>query len=118
MARLWVAAATLPQKQDLAAIIHLCGAGAGAPMPRGLCMTAGQQHGAHPTGRYPAQVKPREAAVRPPHRGGSGDTSHAPPHLATQPTIALVRQRQLVLGADLLKEGDALVEVVLCQWPF
>ena len=50
-------AATLAQKQDLAAIIHLCGAGAGdAYARRGFRLTAGQQCGDHPAGRYLAQV--------------------------------------------------------------
>ena len=51
------AAPTLAQKQDLAAIIHLCGAGAGdAYARRGFRLTADQQCGDHPAGRYLAQV--------------------------------------------------------------
>jgi hypothetical protein len=57
IARRRVAAATLAQKQDLAAIIHLCGAGAGDAYARqGFRLTTGQQCGDHPTGRYLAQV--------------------------------------------------------------
>jgi hypothetical protein len=57
IARRRIATATLPQKQDLAAIIHLCGAGAGdAYARRGFRLTAGQQCGDHPAGRYLAQV--------------------------------------------------------------
>ncbi len=49
--------ATIQQKQDLAAIIHLCGAGAGnAYARRGLRLTAGQQCGDHDAARYVAQV--------------------------------------------------------------
>lgn len=52
-----IAAATLRQKQDLAAIIHLCGAGAGdAYARRGFRLTAGQRCGDHDAGRYLAQV--------------------------------------------------------------
>jgi hypothetical protein len=52
-----IATATLAQKQDLAAIIHLCGAGAGdAYARRGFRLTAGQQCGDHPASRYLAQV--------------------------------------------------------------
>jgi hypothetical protein len=57
IARRRIAAATLAQRQDLAAIIHLCGAGAGdAYARRGFRLTAGQQCGDHPAGHYLAQV--------------------------------------------------------------
>jgi hypothetical protein len=57
IARRRVVVATLAQKQDLAAIIHLCGAGAGdAYVRRGFRLTADQQCGAHPAGRYLTQV--------------------------------------------------------------
>ena len=57
IARRRIATATLAQKQDLAALIHLCGAGAGdAYARRGFRLTAGQQCGDHPAGRYLAQV--------------------------------------------------------------
>lgn len=50
-------AATVQQKQDLAAMIHLCGAGAGhAYIKRGFRITAGQRCGAHDLGRYLAKV--------------------------------------------------------------
>jgi hypothetical protein len=52
-----IAAATLRQKQNLAAVIHLCGAGAGdAYAARGFQLTAGQQCGDHDVGAYLAQV--------------------------------------------------------------
>jgi len=51
------AAATLQQQQDLAAVIHLCGAGAGAAFAaRGFRLTAGQQCGDHDVRNYLAQV--------------------------------------------------------------
>jgi hypothetical protein len=57
IARRRIATAALAQKQDLAALIHLCGAGAGdAYARRGFRLTAGQQCGDHPAGRYLAQV--------------------------------------------------------------
>ncbi|HYS18505.1 MAG TPA: lytic transglycosylase domain-containing protein [Candidatus Binatia bacterium] len=57
MARQRVAAATLQQKQDLAAIIHLCGAGPGdAYARRGFRLTAGQKCGDHDVRGYLAQV--------------------------------------------------------------
>ena len=57
MARHRLVAATLQQKQDLAAVIHLCGAGAGDGYARrGLRPTAGQKCGDHDVGRYLAQV--------------------------------------------------------------
>lgn len=52
-----IAAATLQQKQDLAALIHLCGAGAGdAYARRRFRLTAGQQCGDHDVARYLAQI--------------------------------------------------------------
>lgn len=57
LARHRIATATLQQKQDLAAIIHLCGRAAGnAHARRGLRLTAGQQCGDHEVRRYLAQV--------------------------------------------------------------
>jgi hypothetical protein len=49
--------ATLRQRQDLAAVIHLCGAGAGdAYARRGFRLTPGQRCGDHDAGRYLGQV--------------------------------------------------------------
>jgi hypothetical protein len=57
MGRQRIAAATLRQKQDLAAVIHLCGAGAGdAYAARGFRLTAGQRCGDHDVSAYLAQV--------------------------------------------------------------
>jgi hypothetical protein len=57
MARQRVTAATLPQKQDLAAIIHLCGAGPGdAYARRGFRLTPGQKCGDHDVQGYLAGV--------------------------------------------------------------
>ena len=48
---------TLAQKQDLAAVIHLCGAGPGeAYARRGFLLTDRQRCGDHDVGRYLAQV--------------------------------------------------------------
>src|SRR3990170_4313934 len=50
-------AVTLQQKQDLAAVIHLCGAGAGgAYATRGFRLTDGQRCGDHDVSDYLAQV--------------------------------------------------------------
>jgi hypothetical protein len=50
-------AATLKQKQDLAALIHLCGAGAGdAYARRGFRLAPGQRCGDHDARQYLAQV--------------------------------------------------------------
>jgi hypothetical protein len=55
--RLRIGRATLRQRQDLAAVIHLCGAGAGAAYARrGFRLTPGQRCGDHEAGRYLAQV--------------------------------------------------------------
>ena len=52
-----IAGATLPQQQDLAAVIHLCGAGAGdAYAKRGFRLTAGQRCGDHDVRGYLARV--------------------------------------------------------------
>lgn len=52
-----IASATLQQKQDLAAMIHLCGAGAGdAYAKRGFRLTAGQRCGDHDVRGYLARV--------------------------------------------------------------
>ena len=57
LARHRLGAATLKQKQDLAALIHLCGAGAGdAFARRGLRLTPGQRCGDHDVRRYLGQV--------------------------------------------------------------
>jgi len=57
MGRQRIAAATLRQKQNLAAVIHLCGAGAGdAYAARGFRLTAGQRCGDHDVSAYLAQV--------------------------------------------------------------
>ncbi len=57
MQRQRIATATLRQKQDLAAVIHLCGAGPGdAYARRGFRLTAGQRCGDHDVSRYLAQV--------------------------------------------------------------
>jgi len=45
------------QKQNLVAVMHLCGAGAGASYARrGFRLTAGQRCGDHPTAQYIARV--------------------------------------------------------------
>ncbi len=55
--RQYIASATLRQRQDLAAIIHLCGAGAGqAYAGRGFRLTPGQKCGDHDVARYLADV--------------------------------------------------------------
>jgi hypothetical protein len=52
-----IGGATLRQKQDLAAMIHLCGAGAGdAYARRGFRLLPGQRCGDHDAGRYLANV--------------------------------------------------------------
>ena len=57
LARNRIATATLQQKQDLAAVIHLCGAGAGdAYARRGLRPTAGQMCGDHDVREYLARL--------------------------------------------------------------
>ena len=57
MERQRIATATLPQKQDLAAVIHLCGAGPGGVYARrGFRPTAVQRCGDHDVSRYLAQV--------------------------------------------------------------
>jgi hypothetical protein len=57
LARQRITTATLPQKQDLAAVIHLCGAGPGdAYARRGFRLTAGQRCGDQDVRGYLAQV--------------------------------------------------------------
>ena len=57
LAQRHIDAATLAQKQDLAAIIHLCGAGAGdAYARRGFRLTPRQRCGDHDAGQYLARV--------------------------------------------------------------
>jgi len=52
-----IAAASLPQRQNLAAVIHLCGAGLGDAYARGgFRFRAGQRCGDHDVHRYIAQV--------------------------------------------------------------
>jgi hypothetical protein len=57
LARHRIAGATLQQKQDLAAVIHLCGAGAGdAYAKRGLAIAPGQRCGDHDVRDYLARL--------------------------------------------------------------
>ena len=57
-----VRGATLRQKQDLAALTHLCGAGAGAAHARrGLRLTRGLRCGSHDAYRYIAKVRMAQA---------------------------------------------------------
>ena len=52
-----ITTATLQQKQELAAVIHLCGAGAGEVYAkRGFRLTANQRCGDHDVRGYLAQV--------------------------------------------------------------
>ncbi|HUH00317.1 MAG TPA: lytic transglycosylase domain-containing protein [Gammaproteobacteria bacterium] len=52
-----IARATLEQKQNLAAVIHLCGAGAGSAYARrGLVPSEGQRCGDHDLGTYLAKI--------------------------------------------------------------
>ncbi len=58
LARLRISAATLEQKQDLAALMHLCGAAAGeAYAKRGWLLAPGQRCGGHDPQAYLAQVR-------------------------------------------------------------
>ena len=58
LARRRITRATLRQKQDLAAVIHLCGAGAGDGYARrGLRFAPGQRCGDHDAGAYLAKVQ-------------------------------------------------------------
>ncbi len=62
MARHRIRRATLRQKQDLAAIIHLCGAGAGDGFARrGFRLLPGQRCGDHPARVYVARVNKMRA---------------------------------------------------------
>jgi hypothetical protein len=62
LARHGIAGATLRQKQDLAAVIHLCGAGAGSSYARrGLRPTADQRCGAHSLAAYLDKVNAMKA---------------------------------------------------------
>jgi len=57
LARQRVAAATLQQKQDLAAIIHLCGAGPGDVYARrAFRLTPGQKCGDHDVAAYLSRI--------------------------------------------------------------
>jgi hypothetical protein len=63
MGRQRIAAATLQQKQNLAAVIHLCGATAGdAYAKRGFRLTARQQCGDHDVRQYLARVNSMKRA--------------------------------------------------------
>lgn len=57
LARHRIATASLPQRQNLAAVIHLCGSGAGDGYARrGFRFSRGQRCGDHDPGRYLARV--------------------------------------------------------------
>ena len=60
-----IVGATLQQKQDLAAVIHLCGAQAGdAYARRNFRATAGQRCGDHDVGAYLARVNAMKRVFR------------------------------------------------------
>lgn len=62
LARARIVNATLAQKQDLAAVIHLCGAGAGERYARrGLKLTPGQRCGDHDVRRYLRKIAEMKA---------------------------------------------------------
>jgi len=67
-------AATLPRKQDLAAVIHLCGAGAGDEYAgRGFRLTEGQRCGDHEVRMYLARISEMKSAFgRLAGMGGAG----------------------------------------------
>lgn len=86
LARYGIVSATVRQKQELAAVIHLCGAGAGtAYARRGLRLTPGQRCGDHDVRGYLARIhsmrvvfarlKAREGNAR--FRSGVLDTDQA-----------------------------------------
>jgi hypothetical protein len=61
---------TLQRKQDLAAVIHLCGAGAGrAYAARGLRLTPNQQCGNHDVSDYLARINTLKYAFAKPAAG-------------------------------------------------
>ncbi|MEO8164693.1 MAG: lytic transglycosylase domain-containing protein, partial [Betaproteobacteria bacterium] len=63
--RLRIANATLHQKQDLAAVIHLCGAGTGNLYARrGFHLEAGQRCGDHDANGYIARVNTMKEVFR------------------------------------------------------
>ena len=65
LARHRLAAATLQQKQDLAAVIHLCGAAAGSGYAkRNFRLTDGQRCGEHDAQAYLAQVNAMKRVFR------------------------------------------------------
>ncbi len=65
--------ATLQQMQDLAAVIHLCGAGAGGLyVRRGLKLTAGQKCGDHEARLYVERVNAMKRVFARIRHGGSG----------------------------------------------
>jgi hypothetical protein len=60
-----IPAATLRQKQQLAALVHLCGASAGEAFARrGFRLVAGQRCGDHDVRRYLAQVEATQRLFR------------------------------------------------------
>ena len=62
LARQRITNATLAQRQDLAAVIHLCGAGAGSSYARrGLRLTPGQRCGDHDVQRYLTRIRSLQA---------------------------------------------------------
>jgi hypothetical protein len=68
-----IATATPRQKQDLAALIHLCGEGAGdGHARRGFQLTPGQQCGDHDVARYLAHVNGMKRQFA---RQAAGETS-------------------------------------------
>ncbi len=65
LSRLRIANATLQQKQDMAVVMHLCGAGAGALFARhGFRLRSGQQCGDHSAQAYVARVNAMKRTFR------------------------------------------------------
>jgi hypothetical protein len=74
IARYHITKATLQQKQDLATLIHLCGAGAGsAYAARGLHVTAGQRCGDHDPHVYLDRVNAMKRIFQRLRQGDEGE---------------------------------------------
>ena len=89
------------QKQDLAAVIHLCGAGRATLRAPRLPAHPGQRCGDHDSARYLARVDAHEAPLRPARRRG---IEHLGEEIAMRPRPAL---SIWLLGLALLIGGVA-----------
>ena len=96
-----IVTATRRQKQDLAAVIHLCGVGGGDDYARrGFRLARGQQCGDHDVGRYLAGVNGMKRQFAHLSSKGASAAPSEPPPAWIAPAKPALEQRQIRRAAE------------------